>query len=558
MRNLCLWCFYIVFFFVVACDSSWSFISPIETGDEAKWQMEANRWNEIQKLEAIELTPFAKEIKGMLTAPKYKKFAVDSQVFVSATIQDPSYRKANIWIEVQYLEPTPTPFPKEFHYYLSSKDGKFEKNLQLFAGKGTYQVSIYLSDRRKKDRYHLFAQFSVINTNPTYRREIAYSVQAEKAGLKLSEPQTGYSEKKEQFSLQGTVTTKLNQPNLLVQVKKEEQVWKWTIPVRNHRFSEVIPLPFGKGFYEVQVLLPSDKESYYVEGATLYVHNISERKRTPIQYSPLYEQRGIYLTYPRSGGDLAEEFYRIAGLIDPAAPYARQTPFIVVQTSKGKDEATYFLPVHHFRFDEQVPLRFGSGTYQITVFVPDISENNRDYFRFYAVARFEIMSTVKKDLRNLLPSRGIPSDNPTIRNLAEEIARGKKTPKEKAKAIFRFVARTLTYDVQKFRTNSFEWDDGALKSLQKRSGVCQDYVFLTIALLRSLEIPARFIDGIAEGQRHAWVEVWIGDRWLVMDPTWGSGYLDPNGRFVKQYNPYYFDPPPAEFRKTHKRIGVVY
>ena len=65
-----------------------------------------------------------------------------------------------------------------------------------------------------------------------------------------------------------------------------------------------------------------------------------------------------------------------------------------------------------------------------------------------------------------------------------------------------------------------------------RKGVCQDIAHLTVGLLRSLGIPARYVSGylhpkveaeIGEtvaGQSHAWVEWWCGD-WTGFDPTNG-------------------------------------
>lgn len=66
-----------------------------------------------------------------------------------------------------------------------------------------------------------------------------------------------------------------------------------------------------------------------------------------------------------------------------------------------------------------------------------------------------------------------------------------------------------------------------------RKGVCQDIAHLTVALLRSRGIPARYVSGYlhpradaaigetVEGQSHAWVEWWCGD-WFGYDPTNGK------------------------------------
>ena len=76
------------------------------------------------------------------------------------------------------------------------------------------------------------------------------------------------------------------------------------------------------------------------------------------------------------------------------------------------------------------------------------------------------------------------------------------------------------------RTNAQEaWDKG--------QGVCQDMAQLTVALMRSVGLPARYVSGYlhpqskaepgttAVGQSHAWVEYWAGS-WTPLDPTSGA------------------------------------
>jgi len=73
----------------------------------------------------------------------------------------------------------------------------------------------------------------------------------------------------------------------------------------------------------------------------------------------------------------------------------------------------------------------------------------------------------------------------------------------------------------------------ATEALEIGAGVCQDFVHLTLALLRSMGIPARYTSGYFHptptadvggrhtGQSHAWVEAWVG-HWFPIDPTNGS------------------------------------
>ncbi len=75
---------------------------------------------------------------------------------------------------------------------------------------------------------------------------------------------------------------------------------------------------------------------------------------------------------------------------------------------------------------------------------------------------------------------------------------------------------------------------------KKRHGVCQDYAHLTIAVLRSLGIPARYVSGylntlpppgkekvLGADASHAWVSAWVAGRgWVDLDPTNGVAVGD--------------------------------
>lgn len=56
-------------------------------------------------------------------------------------------------------------------------------------------------------------------------------------------------------------------------------------------------------------------------------------------------------------------------------------------------------------------------------------------------------------------------------------------------------------------------------------GVCQDFAHLMIAILRSFDMPARYVSGYIhrpgkESQSHAWVEIWLPMLgWVGVDPT---------------------------------------
>lgn len=74
----------------------------------------------------------------------------------------------------------------------------------------------------------------------------------------------------------------------------------------------------------------------------------------------------------------------------------------------------------------------------------------------------------------------------------------------------------------------------AAEAFRQRSGVCQDYVHVFLALARLYGIPCRYVSGLpfGEGATHAWVEIWQNGLWYGLDPTRGcladEGYIKLN------------------------------
>ncbi|MEG0470891.1 MAG: transglutaminase-like domain-containing protein [Solibacillus sp.] len=252
--------------------------------------------------------------------------------------------------------------------------------------------------------------------------------------------------------------------------------------------------------------------------------------------------------------------YRIKGSIDKDAPFAKETDHLYITTKKDGDEALAVIPVTDYHFDDEFYLRFGPGTYEVTVSVPKIKEKNSAQYFYYHVAKFTVENTAANDQRDILPSRGVQSDSPEIIKIANELIANKTSDREKAKAIYEYTAKTISYDTKKLKNSEFEWDDSALKVLHLKTGICQDYTFLALALLRASGMEARYVAGTAGAgfnfSRHAWVEVKVDGEWLTMDPTWGAGYIQ-NGTFVANYTEDFFEPTTEAF-KTHTRQKVEY
>ncbi|RLQ90658.1 transglutaminase-like domain-containing protein [Falsibacillus albus] len=553
-------CLLSCFLILSACSHSdaTSAKTQAEKKKEDKYEKLAKAKNKELDLKPLELTSYSDKIGASLSKPAYKEFAANGKVIIEGKIEKFSELKSDYaWIKVYSSEADPS--ENQLEYYAPIKDGKFKQTIHFFNGDGEYRVSVQLPSTKQDNYYYDTASFTVHNVNPDAERDVAYTPFGQDAELDL-DLKSSYIKEKEIFPLKGEVKNLSDDDMIMLRLQKDSETWKQVVPVENGKFSYDVPLFYGKGLHTLEVLVPDeDRKNYYKTATTILIDNESDRKMSPIEYSKTYRERGVTLESPQFGGGKADGTYTIKGKIDPKAQFGPETTHIYVTTKKGDDEALDVIPVKDFTFDDSFYLRFGPGTYEVTLSVPEIKDEKSDYFRYFGFAKFEVKST-GEDERDLLPSRGVQSDDPTIKDLAAKLTASKGSDREKAKSIYDYVAKNISYDVQKYEDDDFNWDDSALKTLKLKTGVCQDYSYLSIALLRAGGIKARFIEGWAGSifpGRHAWVETYVDGRWMTMDPTWGAGYLK-DGKFVAHYTDQYFDPNMKEFEKTHTRTDVMY
>jgi transglutaminase-like putative cysteine protease len=79
----------------------------------------------------------------------------------------------------------------------------------------------------------------------------------------------------------------------------------------------------------------------------------------------------------------------------------------------------------------------------------------------------------------------------------------------------------------RFQVGTSGVSTSALETFKQGAGVCRDFAHLTIALLRALNYPTRFVTGVDYGADpalgppdfHSYAEAYIGDRWWLFDAT---------------------------------------
>lgn len=221
----------------------------------------------------------------------------------------------------------------------------------------------------------------------------------------------------------------------------------------------------------------------------------------------------------------------------------------------AKQVVTYPVEVKDGKFSLEIWLRFGTGTY--TFWAGDNPNS------FDGEIRFELENSYEEDITYLAPSAYIDSTNPEIIKLIGFLLKPSMTEQEKIKSIYDWVIENISYDNQAYLKGRNVLNR-ASEVLKTKSGLCRDYAFLIAALARAARLQARVVYGSTEENgnwtpvQHAWNEVCVDGEWIVLDPTWGAGYLSKDGKFVNSPTDKYFVPDLADFSKTHLVTSVTY
>ena len=161
-----------------------------------------------------------------------------------------------------------------------------------------------------------------------------------------------------------------------------------------------------------------------------------------------------------------------------------------------------------------------------------------------------------------LPQNGIESDSKEIIDLGKSITAGISKDYDKIKAVHDWVANNFYYDWDMYNNNNHE-HISAVETLYKKRTVCEGYVNLTVALLRSLNIPAKYISGYTasnNNDNHAWCEAFADGRWIILDVTWDSKNTFKNGVYSDKIpcDNQYFDISLKDFSATHEYRAYSY
>ena len=180
----------------------------------------------------------------------------------------------------------------------------------------------------------------------------------------------------------------------------------------------------------------------------------------------------------------------------------------------SKDGITLTYDLKPDTSEEAFPLQLGDGKYDIILY-----KNVRG--KMYAMCGSVSIQVKNKDKNApfLHPNQYVNySEDSDVVAKAAEICDGKNA-KDSYYAIRKFVIANFAYDFIKAVTVKPGTQPDISGTFKKRIGICQDLSAMTVAMLRSRNIPSKLVIGYADKQYHAWVESVVDGEELRFDPT---------------------------------------
>ncbi len=196
---------------------------------------------------------------------------------------------------------------------------------------------------------------------------------------------------------------------------------------------------------------------------------------------------------------------------------------VVMDIAEATLATTPAVPIHRFiDVYGNVCRRFTLGPGRTTIRYEALVDVDRGIDDADPQARPHTVADLPDEvLHFMLPSRYCESDRlaNTAWHLFGEVTAGWA----RAEAVVDWVHDNIT-----FATGSSTSATGATEVYLQRRGVCRDFAQLAVAMLRSLNIPARYCFGYLPDidvpvlpepmDFAAWLEAYVGDRWYTFDP----------------------------------------
>ncbi len=200
---------------------------------------------------------------------------------------------------------------------------------------------------------------------------------------------------------------------------------------------------------------------------------------------------------------------------------------IKVMISKGSTQ--YYYPLKPDGEVVGFPLQMGDGSYLVAV-LKNVGSNKYSY-----LSKKNINIKLKDPnivyLNSIQTIRWTAESDAVKKNL--ELIGDEKDSYKRVLKGYDFVVRNISYDYDKIKTLTTDYTPDPDLTLKALKGICYDYSSLYAAMKRSEQIPVKLVKGYTTNVKgyHAWNEIFLDGKWVVVDSTYDSVYFKERARY---------------------------
>ncbi len=208
------------------------------------------------------------------------------------------------------------------------------------------------------------------------------------------------------------------------------------------------------------------------------------------------------------------------------------TEKIKVMVTKG--EAKYFYPLKPDGIIKGFPLQLGNGEYKVSV-LKNISDNKYSYLK---TEKFSInLKDPNVVFLNSIQTIEWSSESQSMKK-NKQLVGSETDPIKRINASYNFIVKNVTYNYDKIKGLTSDYTPNPDETLRVLNGICYDYSSLFAAMKRSEGIPIKLVKGYNKftDVYHAWNEVLINGKWVVVDTTFDSVYYSGKKTYSFQKN----------------------
>jgi hypothetical protein len=151
-------------------------------------------------------------------------------------------------------------------------------------------------------------------------------------------------------------------------------------------------------------------------------------------------------------------------------------------------------------------------------------------------------------------------------SLAVKLTSSFNDNRDKARAIFTWIATNINYDINQSIYKQQKETIGLVadRAFNQRKGVCMHYAMLFDAMCKAVGLESYYITGYTrddlgnfQSEAHAWSAIVIEGKTFMIEPTWAAGYKE-NGKFISEFNDAFFLVDPTKFIYTHMPFDPMF